>query len=59
MIADVLCVRSIEVVHILDAKAHRRSPERIADTAIALPPSKSVLARDLISRTLIAKQLAG
>ncbi len=33
--------------------------EQIADTAIALPPLNSYLARDLISRTRIAKQLAG
>jgi len=33
--------------------------ERIADTAIALPPLNAYLARDLISRTRIAKQLSG
>ena len=33
--------------------------ELAADTAIALPPLNAYLARDLISRTRIAKQLAG
>ena len=33
--------------------------EQIADTAIALPPLNPYLARDLISRTRVAKQLAG
>ena len=33
--------------------------EVIADTAIALPPLNAYIARDLISRTRIAKQLAG
>jgi acetyltransferase len=33
--------------------------EQIADTAIALPPLNPYLARDLISRTHVAKQLAG
>ena len=33
--------------------------EQIADTAIALPPLNSYLARDLIARTRVARQLAG
>ncbi|MEO8007960.1 MAG: GNAT family N-acetyltransferase, partial [Betaproteobacteria bacterium] len=33
--------------------------EQIADTAIALPPLNAYLARDLISRTRVAKLLAG
>ncbi|MEO8132668.1 MAG: bifunctional acetate--CoA ligase family protein/GNAT family N-acetyltransferase [Betaproteobacteria bacterium] len=33
--------------------------EQIADTAIALPPLNAYLARDLMSRTRVARQLAG
>ncbi len=33
--------------------------EQIADTAVALPPLNAYLARDLISRTRVAKRLAG
>jgi acetyltransferase len=33
--------------------------EQIADTAIALPPLNPYLARDLVSRTRVARQLAG